>query len=47
MPFQRLGGEVQIVNWRIGIATRAERRTAFGKTTVDLFLDTLATFRTT
>jgi DNA-binding transcriptional LysR family regulator len=33
--------------WRIGIATRAERRTALGKTTVDLFLDTLETFRTT
>jgi DNA-binding transcriptional LysR family regulator len=37
----------ELPRWRIGIATRTERRTAFGKTTVDLFLDTLATFRTT
>jgi hypothetical protein len=37
----------ELQKWRIGIATRTERHTAFGKTTVDLFLDTLATFRTT
>jgi DNA-binding transcriptional LysR family regulator len=37
----------ELAKWRIGIATRTERHTAFGKTTVDLFLDTLATFRTT
>jgi hypothetical protein len=37
----------ELPKWRIGIATRAERRTAVGKTTVDLFLDTLETFRTT
>lgn len=37
----------ELPKWRIGIATRAEHQPAFGKTTVDLFLDTLATFRTT
>jgi DNA-binding transcriptional LysR family regulator len=37
----------ELPKWRIGIATRTERRTAYGTTTVDLFLDTLPTFRTT
>jgi DNA-binding transcriptional LysR family regulator len=37
----------ELPKWRIGIATRTERHTALGKTTVDLILDTLATFRTT
>jgi len=37
----------ELPKWRIGIATRTERHTALGKTTVDLILDTLATSRTT
>jgi DNA-binding transcriptional LysR family regulator len=36
----------ELPKWRIGIATRTERPTAYGKTTVDLFLDTLSTFHT-
>jgi DNA-binding transcriptional LysR family regulator len=35
----------ELPKWRIGIATRAERHTAFGKTTADLFLDTLGSMK--